>query len=373
MRAGAERAQIEGFFSLPPHAEVIDAILEKEQLWGDEPGRLTLEREVRANGRSSGRVNGHLVSLSLLREVGAGLVDIHGQGDHLSLMNVREHVYLLDRYAGLVETRSELTQQVRRLDKVRAELRRLKENQRDMARRADLLAYQIQEIQSANLKPGEELALQEERTRLANAEQLAELADEAYAYLEGQDDELPAVRDLMGTLLRALHSLVKVDPSQGALSESAEQVSFQVDELLDALREYREQIEFNPRRLERVEERLELLRRLQRKYGDTTEEIVAYARRAQTELDDLTHSEEREVDLEAEEARLLEWVGQHGVDLSRRRREAARTLSRAVEKEPGRPAHARSAPGGGYSVAGGPQRRSGPGRKPGRWPFPGSL
>ena len=335
VRAGAKRAQIEGFFLLPPHAEAIHAILEKEQLWGDEPGRLILEREVRANGRSSGRVNGHLVSLALLREIGAGLVDIHGQGDHLSLMNVREHVNLLDRYAGLVESRTELARQVRRLDKVRAELCRLKENQRDLARRADLLAYQIQEIQGANLRTGEEPALQEERTRLANAEQLAELADEAYAYLEGQDDEIPAVRDLMGAVLRALNSLIKVDSSQGALSESAEQISFQVDELLDSLREYREQIEFNPRRLERVEERLELLRRLQRKYGDTAEEILAYARQAQTELEGLTHSEEREADLEAEEIDLLQWIGQQGASLSNRRREAARTLAQAVEKELG--------------------------------------
>ena len=143
VRTGAKRARIEGVFNLAGFDGPAVELLEREELGGDETDRLVLAREVRANGRSVSRVNGRIVNLSLLRQISAGLVDIHGQSEHLSLMRVREHINLLDRYAGLEEERAEMGKLVRQLERVRSELKRLLRDERELARRVDLLGYQI--------------------------------------------------------------------------------------------------------------------------------------------------------------------------------------------------------------------------------------
>ena len=330
VRTGAKRAQIEGVFTSPDSAA---AILDREQLWGDEPDHLVLAREVRTNGRSVSRINGRIVTLGILRQVSATLVDIHGQSEHLSLMRVREHINLLDRYAGLGVEREELAKLVRQLQAARPELKQLLRDERELARRVDLLNYQIKDIQSARLQPGEDKDLRQERIRLANAEQLAALADKAYTCLQNQVEDMPAVQDLLGGAVRALAGLAKIDPGQADLREATEQISYQVDELSDRLRDYREQIEFNPRRLELVQDRIEIIRRLQRKYGDSIEEVLAWAQRAAAELDTIIHSKERIVELEAQEEQLLEAIGEAGAALSARRRAAAAELGTAVERE----------------------------------------
>jgi DNA repair protein RecN (Recombination protein N) len=335
VRAGAERAQVEGVFRLLAGDDSIHAWLEQQQLHGEHVDRLMISREVRASGRSISRVNGVVVNLALLRKIITGLVDIHGQSEHLSLTRVREHVNLLDRYGRLEEDRAEVANLVRQLGTIRAELKRLRRDERELARRVDLLTYQIEEIRNAGLRPGEDSALQEERTRLANAQQLAELADEAVAYLENQAEAVPAVRDLMGTVSLSLAALARIDTSRTALREMAEQVCFQVDELIDELRRYREQIESNPRRLADLEERVELIRQLKRKYGDSIEDVQAFCERAADELDDIDHSEERIAVLEEEETRLLHAIGKAGMALSARRHAAAAELATAVERELG--------------------------------------
>jgi DNA repair protein RecN (Recombination protein N) len=333
VRSGATRAQIEGIFDISSTDGLLVEILIREQLGGDEPDRLVLSREIRSNGRSSSRVNGRIVNLDLLRQVSGGLVDIHGQSEHLSLMRMREHINLLDRYGGLGDERESVGELVGLLNRVRSELAQLLQDERELARRQDLLSYQITEIQNANLQPGEDEELGEERTRLANAGQLAALADEALAYLDTEIDELPAIRDLLGHMLRALGNLIRIDPSQSKLKETVEQLSFQTDDLLEALRNYREQVEFNPGRLGNVEERIELIRNLQRKYGDSIDDVLAFAQRAQVELDTISNSEERIAELAAEEERLLREIGRAGAALSARRQEAAVAMSAAVESE----------------------------------------
>jgi DNA repair protein RecN (Recombination protein N) len=332
VRTGADRAQIEGTFSLPAGSEILP-VLEAEQLGGDEPDRLVLAREVKSSGRSVSRVNGRIVTLGLLREITAGLVDIHGQSEHLSLVRVREHLNLLDRYADLEAGRQEMGTSVRRLEAVRDELKQLLRDERELARRVDLLNYQIDEIHQAGLRIDEEDELTEERTRLANAEQLAALADEARAYLEGETLEVPGLRDLVGNLLRSLVGLGKIDPSQAPLRELAEQISYQMEELGELVRDYRDQIEFNPRRLATVEERIELIRRLQRKYGDSIQDVLHYASRAQAELETISHSEERIEELHAEQEVLLRAIGKQGAALSEARRAAAVEMGAAVERE----------------------------------------
>ena len=334
VRAGADRAIVEAVFRLEPEQRAaIDPILEREGLEGDDPNLLLLGREVRLSGRSVSRVNGRAVTLALLREVAQGLVDIHGQSEHLSLLRVREHVNLLDRYAELWPLRSQVAELVGRVRAVRRELAELMRSERELAQRADLLQFQIGEIEAAALQPGEEEELATERLRLTHAEQLATLIGEALRALEEAEGEMPAVLDLLGAALRALEGLARIDPALEPRLRIAESVNYQVEELVRGLHGYREQVEYNPQRLQEVEERLALIRRLERKYGPTIPDVLAYAEKAARELARLTHSEERHALLQAEEERLLAELGRLAVELSLRRREAAQRLAVGIEEE----------------------------------------
>ncbi len=334
IRSGADQAIIEGVFVLDEETQaVVSPALETDHLEGDDPAILTLAREIRREGRNVCRVNGRAVSLKILEEIGQHLVDIHGQTEHLSLMRVREHVALLDRYGELWPWRDQLADLVRQVRVVRQELAGLRRDERELARRVDLLQYQVAEIEAARLEPGDEEELTQERTRLANAEQLRELADEAYSALyEGSEEHSSAV-DLLQASVRALAGLSRLDPSTTRLEEGVETLSYQLEDLAESLRAYRDGIEFNPRRLNQVEERLALIHSLQRKYGDSIAEVLAYADRARRELASIEHSEERIAELEAEEERLLRGIGHIGAELSARRREAGERLATDIEAE----------------------------------------
>jgi DNA repair protein RecN (Recombination protein N) len=333
VRSGEESASVEGDFILEEDVlEEVRPILEREGLWDGEP-MLSLGREVRREGRNIARVNGRTVNLAILREAGQILVDVHGQSEHLSLLRVREHLRLLDRFAGLEEKRAEFSTRVEEMQSVRGELERIRAGEREAARRSDMLQYQIGEIEAARIQPGEETALLEERTRLANAEQLALLADQAIAALDADDKESRPASDLLGEATRSLAALSKIDPSLNSAHESGQAVLEQAAELARDLRAYRESIEFNPRRLEQVEERVELLRNLKRKYGDTLEAVAAHAEQARRELEGITHADERRAELETREKELLTELGVSGAELSRARRTAAAELARGIETE----------------------------------------
>ena len=334
VRAGAERAIVEATFRLDSARQtVIGLILEREELLGDDANVLLLGREVRLNGRSVSRINGRAVTLTLLRQVAEGLVDIHGQSEHLSLLQVRKHIDLLDRYAELGPSRAGVAELAAQVRAVRRELARLLHNERELAHRADLLQFQIGEIEAAALQPDEEKAVLEERLRLTNAEQLADVAGEALRALEEGEGESLAALDLLGTALRALERLARIDPALEPQLRSAESINYQADELVRSLRDYEERVEHNPRRLQEVEDRLVLIRQLQRKYGSTIADVLAYASEAARELDAITHSEERIAELQQEEQRLLANLGSLAVALSQQRREAAQRLAVGIEDE----------------------------------------
>jgi len=334
VRAGAERAQVEGIFRIEQElGAVVEPLLAENSLESDEPGVLTLGREVRKGGRSVCRVNGRAVSQTVLKDIGQYLVDIHGQSEHLSLLRVREHVNLLDRYANLWDERTRFSQVVAQLREIRRELDALLKDEREMARRADLLQFQIEEIGSAKLKPGEDATLEQERTRLANAEQLAALTDEAYAALYEGAGETPAALDALAQATKALTGLVKIDPALSEHMQTAESAAAQLDDLARTLRGYRERIEFSPKRLEQVEERLDTLKRLKRKYGSTIEEILAFAQNAAAQLDGITHATERVEELRKQEDQLLRQIGDLGQKLSEARKVAAEQLAARIEAE----------------------------------------
>ena len=185
------------------------------------------------------------------------------------------------------------------------------------------------------MEPGEDEALAEERLRLTNAEQLAGLAGEALQVLEGGGEETAPALDTLGAALRALERLARVDPAQEAQSKAAENAYYQVQELVRGLHAYQDEIEYSPRRLQEVEDRLALIRRLERKYGATIPDVLAHAEKAARELEAITHSEERIEELRVEEGRLLAELSGLAVDLSIKRREAAERLAAGIEAELG--------------------------------------
>jgi DNA repair protein RecN (Recombination protein N) len=333
VRSGSERAIIEGVFSFPKGGQSeITAILEREELL-DSTEQLVLSREIRSAGRSIARVNGRSVSVGLLTEIGEYLVDVHGQSEHLSLLNVRQHMRLLDRHANLEEKLAAYQNTYRRLIDVRKELERLVLLQSEAARQADILNYQINEIESARLYPGEEEELKEELTRLANAEELATLIEAALISLDEGLPDSPSITDSLGQVTRNLNTLSRLDTSQKHLDDQAMLIFENITDLSRNLRLYRENVEFNPKRLDQVEERLNLLRSLTRKYGKDIHEILEFAERARGELEMITHSEEKQEELQSEELELLTEIGKKGDEISKLRKAASESLSRSVINE----------------------------------------
>lgn len=339
VRSGAERASVEAVFRIPEAGRTsLHEILTRQDLL-DEPDYLTLGREIRLNGRNVARVNGRSVSTALLRELGEFLVDVHGQSEHLSLLHVNQHLGLLDRYAAtdphssIQKLLNAYRQTYQRLQSVQRELVKTRQDERDAARRVDMLTYQIKEIEATHLRPGEEEELGDERNRLANAEGLASLTQEALIALDEGSPESPAATDLLGRVTHALASLVRLDPSQTTLSEHAQTLFDNLSDLSRNLRSYLEAIEFNPKRLDQVEERLNVIHNLKRKYGDSIPAILEFATNAQRHLTEITHAAERLQELEEEQTRLMTQLGQDGYALSQKRHAAAQKLEEAIKTE----------------------------------------
>ncbi|PJF31381.1 MAG: DNA repair protein RecN [Candidatus Thermofonsia Clade 1 bacterium] len=332
IRAGREKATVEAVFRLS--ADLRAALLpllnaEQIELTGDE---LTLTRELRANGRNTCRVNGTMVSLQFYREIGQRLVDIHGQGEHLSLLRTPEHLYLLDRYASLEVSRAQLADLVAQLSALRAEIAQLQQDEAALARRMDMLSYQLEEIRAVAPRPEEEAALRAESERLANAEQIAALSSEALR-LSDSEDETPSALSLLNQIAALLHKLSRFDPRMAEHAASADNAVAQVEDIARALSHYVETIEHNPNRLYEVEERLDALNRLKRKYGGSIEAVLDYAARCELELQNITNSEARLAQLRTEEESLLRKIGERAGQISAARRQAAEKLSAAVVRE----------------------------------------
>jgi DNA repair protein RecN (Recombination protein N) len=333
IRAGTEGARVEGIFVLPPTLrEELTPLLQEQGLQDDSGGELILAREINLSGRNVCRVNGRAVPLSVLAQLGERLVDIHGQSEHLSLLRVKEHLNFLDRYAGLQEQRAAVAEGVRALRRVREELASLHRDERELARRADLLQYQVHEIEDAQLLPDEEDELLNERKLLLNAERLSELSHSAYQTLAGGEEQ-HTIADLLDSVLRDLTELERLDAQVAAQRQVVEETTYQLEDLARMLRSYRDGVEFNTVRLQAVEERLDLIHGLKRKYGGCIPEILRFAQEAARELHAITHNEERMAELEQEQARLVADVGAQAAALSAERRAAAERLSTGIERE----------------------------------------
>lgn len=337
IRAGADRAIIEGVFALSEKERaLITPILEREDLMVETESRfITLTREIRSSGRSSARVNGVTVNADLLREIGDELIDIHGQSAHLSLFKPRTHIDLLDRYAHILELRDEMATKVHKLNTMRAEIRGLQEDKEALQRRADRLRYEVDEIEAADLEADEEADLIAERNRLANSEQLATLAAESLALLNGEesDDQTPVLDGLM-QIATGLSKLARIDPEMSDDAELADGISAQAQELAITLGGYLDEIEYDPDRLNELEERLELIKNLKRRYRvETIAGILAYAETAAKELEGIENSEERLNELREAERKALHSIGETAQKLSKMREIAGKNLAKRVMSE----------------------------------------
>ena len=333
IRSEAELARVEGTFKLSgSERPAAIEILKREELL-DDPDYVTLMREVRREGRSVARINGRIVSLPLLKELGELLVDIHGQSEHLSLLNVRAHLGLLDRYAGIEINLAAYHQAHQSLLGLRRELHDLRLAQQDAERRTEMLTFQADEIEAARLHHAEDVQLKQERDRLANAESLATLAQSALTVLDEGSSESPAATDLVGRAVQSLAKLAQIDATQKNLAEQSVTMEETLAELARSLRNYLEAIEYNPKRLEEVEERLDLVHRLERKYGGSIESVIAFAVDARKQLETISTASTRIAELETAESAALAKLSEQGLLLSHKRKEAAGKMSQAIEIE----------------------------------------
>jgi DNA repair protein RecN (Recombination protein N) len=333
IRKGAERAIVEGTFTLNPSLhEGLIAILKEEELLLDEH-ELTLSRELRSSGRSLARVNGVSASARVVRSLSEYLLDIHGQAEHLSLLNTRQHIKLLDRYANVDGALADYQKEYRALQQLRRELADLRQAQLDAERRMDLLEFQAGEIEAAGVKPGEDETLKQERDRLANAETLSQLASQSLFLIEEGDEQVPAVSDLLGEISAAVLDLAKLDKAQQGLADTSELIIDQLAELERSLHDYLETIEFNPARLNQVEERVDLLNRLKRKYGGRLEAVIAFGKRCRDEIETITHADERIEVLEQKEQEYLTILSDKAMGISAARAMAAVAMGKGIEQE----------------------------------------
>lgn len=333
IRADAERANLEAVFTIPAqHKEKIFQLLKTEELLENED-EILFNREIRREGRNIARLNGRVVAVSFMREIGSYLVDIHGQSEHLSLLTVRHHLNLLDRFADNQETLNQYQTIFHSVKSVRDDLDELRKAEQDAARQTDLLQYQIQEIEAAKLEPGEEEELRRELSRLANAEKLASLAQNAYTLLEEASPDTPSISEMFGDTAKSIRALAEIDHGLENLAAQSESISALLADTSLTLQDYIEQIEYNPKRLEQTETRLALISTLKKKYGADETAVLIFAENAREKLEKISHAEERIEELELQEKDLILKLTQAALALSESRKDAARLMGDQAESE----------------------------------------
>lgn len=330
IRHGAESARIEASFGTEGLRQEILEIL-REQGLEEEDGVLILSREIHQNGRTVARVNGRTVTLTTLAALGARLVDVHGQSEHLSLLKHRRQLEMLDHFAGTEELRERFSGRAAELVEARSRLMELRSGKRAAEQKLDLLRFQVQDIEAANLRPGETEELAEERIRLVNAEKLSGLASTALTELRSDEGPTGAT-ELLSSAARALSDLARIDHAADNVARVADDLQYRTEDLAQSVRTYRDSLELDPRRLDDVESRLEEIARLQRKYGDSIDGVLSFGREARAQLEAVEDYDERLLELEAAVARAEREAGELAGELSSARRDAAVIFSERVQE-----------------------------------------
>ena len=340
IRTGADRATVTVVFraeavsgsarkdgvGMPPWFEW----LERYGVGGETEGEIILRREIQAGGRSRLLVNDQPVTLAAAKELAPLLVEVHGQGEHASLLAREAQLDLLDTFASTGEHLAAVRALFTQLQELEREWTELNQSEQERLRVLDLLRFQVDELTNAGLAPGEDERLDAERAVLRNLDKVRLAAARAYAAL--YEDEGSALERL-AAVDRALDELARYDPALESHREAGVAARAALDELARALGDYLGRLEVDPARLDEVEERLALLDRLKRKYGGTVHEILAFAARAREDLARLEHTDERREEVRRQLARAGEAYHKAAAALSRDRRAAASRLAGEVRKE----------------------------------------
>ncbi|UHA72888.1 DNA repair protein RecN [Paenibacillus sp. 481] len=330
VRYGTERAEVEASFDMPIDHPVWDTIqqlgihAEREEL-------LIIRRELSVQGKSLCRINGNMVNLTMLREIGEMLINIHGQHEHQSLLKVDKHLDWLDAYGG-----SELTAKKEHYREaygcfmaLQRELEQLKQTSQQAYQMLDLYRFQIEELSGAKLQVGEDESLSEERRKLANAEKLMDTVSTAYEKVYGQ-----GALDSVSVALSKLEEVLAYDTVHfQPIIEQLQSAFYQLEDVAFQLRDYRAGIEFNPARLDQIEDRLDALHSLKRKYGSTVEDMLQYLLHIQSETDKIENKDERIEKMEREAAERLVGLVKRAQTLTDARRELADELTGRIEQE----------------------------------------
>ena len=329
VRTGAKSAFVSASFD-----ELPDTVLEKAREYGFEPedGGLLLQRTISAEGKSSCRVNGRPTSVSVLRDLGRLLLSIHGQHDTYELLSPELHLAYVDRMGETELLLEDYRKEYREMEHCRKEWEKLQMDETNKARRIDLLQYQIQELEAAQLHPGEQEELAARKTLYGNSEKVSASLGEARACLEGGEEDGGAVSEVQSAAA-ALQEAARFLPTLSETAERLQTLSYDLQDCQEMLRDASSQLDYDPAQLEEIEERLDLLYRLGLKYGGTEEAMLEYLEKCQAELETITLSEEHAARFAEAYQKARKKAKQHATVLSEKRREAGKVLAGRVQEE----------------------------------------
>ncbi len=327
IRTGSSEATVEALFDIPNNDEL--------NLWlesgGFEAGaELIIRRTVSRSGRNKVFINGAMATVAQIKTAGGMLVDIHGQNEHQTLLDPESHILLLDRFLGLDSTRSDYRTTYGEMEETRRKLDKIVGAQKEMERNIDLYRYQVDEIQAAQLDQDEEGQLVKEKARLTHAEKLTELTA---MILDGLDENDQSATGAMQRAKSAIDQMVSLDPSVEETGETLASSLFALEEAVDQLRRYTGNIEHDPTKLAEVDDRIELINSLKRKYGDTVEEILQYEKQTREKLDSLNFDKENIEKLQNEMESLRSLAMKKAKTLDEKRSKGATSFSKAAHDE----------------------------------------
>lgn len=330
IRYGCDKAEMEALFELSAHHPVWNTLTELG-IQAEPDEHLVIRRELTVSGKSVSRINGQLVNLTMLREIGEQLINIHGQHEHQSLLRAEKHLGLLDTYGETIirPIKIKYSEQYRAFVKVEKELRQLQESSQKAYQMLDMYRFQLEEIAAASLVPGEDESLAEERVKLSHSEKMMDSVSGAYELLHGSQGleavsyAISKLEDINEYDHKGIHPIL----------EQLQSAFYQLEDAAFQLRSYRDGIEFNPVRLSEVEERLNMITGLKRKYGESVESILQYYVQIERETDHLENKDERLEKLLAERNQLLEGLLETAEEMSEARKICAEELSNQVERE----------------------------------------
>ncbi|NCE64282.1 DNA repair protein RecN [Pseudoflavonifractor sp. 524-17] len=328
IRTGAKSAQVEAqFIDVPSLDWFQDNGVEQ-----GEDGVLLIRREIQADGKNICRVNGRLVNVGQLRALGRQLVNIHGQHDGQQLLDESCHLDYLDSFGETGPLREKFQAAYQKLSDLKRQISALQMDDAEKSRRIDSLQFQIEELERAKLEPGEEESLTQRRTLLRNGEKLIRAVEEAHFALSGDEDRAGAAA-LAADAQGALSAVAGMSDAISTVSDRLAELSALADDAAEAVRDLREQFDFEPGELDEIESRLDVLYRLKKKYGSTVEEMLDYLDKCRGELDEIAYSSDTIAKLEKQCAAALEEARAQGERLSAARRQAGEALQKRIQSE----------------------------------------